>query len=146
MNGYILELIKETVNDEKESNTNKLYRMFWINILEQFKKNPINYDIFLWVKGKGNNYYNLIYYNDNKLTEVLFKMTKQEKEELKSMLLEDGFTISDSIIKISRDKIIKFANSENKNENEEKAKIVKTVPETDLSMLDEFNYNKTKKC
>lgn len=146
MNSYILELIKETVNDEKESNTNKLYHMFWINILEQFKKNPINYDIFLWVKEKGNNYYNLIYYNDNKLTEVLFKMTKQEKEELKSMLLEDGFTISDSIIKISRDKIIKFANSENKNENEEKARIVKVVPETDLSMHDEFNYNKTKKC
>ena len=55
MNNYILELIKETVNDEKESNTDKLYRMFWINILEQFKKNPINYDIFLWVKEKGNN-------------------------------------------------------------------------------------------
>ena len=142
MNSYILELIKETVNDEKESNTNKLYRMFWINILEQFKKNPINYDIFLWVKEKGNNYYNLIYYNDNKLTEVLFKMTKQEKEELKSMLLEDGFTISDSIIKISRDKIIKFANSENKNNNKEKTSIETVATENGYTMLDEFKYRR----
>lgn len=142
MNSYILELIKETVNDEKESNTNKLYHMFWINILEQFKKNPINYDIFLWVKGKGNNYYNLIYYNDNKLTEVLFKMTKQEKEELKSMLLEDGFTISDSIIKITRDKIINFANSDNKNNNKEKTRIETVATENGYTMLDEFKYRR----
>lgn len=109
MNNYILDLIKETVNGEKQSNVNKLYRMFWLNILEQFKHNSYNYEIFLWVKEKGNDYYNLIYYNDNKLTEVLFKMSCKEKDQLKMMLLEDGFTIDDSIIKISREKIVNFA-------------------------------------
>ena len=119
MNNYILDLIKEAVNKDKESNVNRLYRMVWINILEQFKTNPVNYDIFLWVKEKGNNYYNLIYYKDGKLNEMLFQMTKEDRETLKEMLVEDGFTINDSIIKISREKIISCARDDNK----EKVKI-----------------------
>ena len=138
MNNYILDLIKETVNSDKESNISKLYRMVWINILEQFKKNPINYDISLWIKERANDYYNLIYYNDNKLTEVLFKMTKQERETLKQMLLDDGFTISDSIVKISREKIISYANKE----TEEKPKATPIVQEIPINMIDEFKIKK----
>ena len=50
---------------------------------------------------------------------MLFQMTKEDRETLKEMLLEDGFTINDSIIKISREKIISFARDDNK----EKVKI-----------------------
>ena len=135
MNNYILDLIKETVYGDQDSNVNKLYRMFWINILEQFKKNPINYDLFLWIKEKGNDYHKIIYYDDGKMMEVLFKMNSTEKEELKNMLLNDGFTISDNIIKISREKIMAFAKSEL---DETKKVNHSAVPETGFNMIDKI--------
>lgn len=142
MNNYILDLIKEAVDKDNESNINRLYRMVWINILEQFKKNPVNYDISLWVKEKNNDYYNLIYYNDGKLTEILFKMTKEDRETLKQMLLDDGFTINNSIIKISREKIIDYAKGEKEPVKKQKIINYAEVPSTNISMIDETKIKK----
>ena len=113
MNNYILSLIDEAINGEKESNVDKLYRIFWISALEQFKLNPINNEIVLWVKEKGNDYYKLVYYCNSKFTELLFKMSKEDCQNLKQMLIDDGYIFNGTMISISRKTIIDFTKPKN---------------------------------
>ena len=133
MNKHILELIKEAVNSEKqEKSVERLYRIFWIYILDRFKQEPKNALISIVIMQKDNNYYNLLSYGDNKLTELFLKIPKEEKEPFFKMLSEDGFNITKSNISISRQKIIDFATKE-----ERQRKIV-AVPEIPINMIDEM--------
>ena len=135
MNNSILNLIKETVNSEKNNNIGSLYRTIWFSVLEQFRLNLKKSEMVLLLNEKVNEYYNLIYYTGESIVETQFKMTRQEKELLFKMLLDDGFKIKDSAISISREKIISYA-------TEKKSAIA--VPAVPINMIDEFKIKRHK--
>lgn len=135
MNNYILKLIKETVNSEEEKNVDRLYRMVWINILERFKQNPRDDVISLLITKKANNYYNLLYFGNNRITEIFLEMNGLEQEILKKKLIDDGFIIDDAKISISRQKIISYASKTQK---------TVAVPEQPINMIDTFKIKKYK--
>ena len=120
MTDNILNIIKETIDDD----INSLYYMIWINTLDQFKHN-INRDIIiLSITRKNENYYTLIHYNGNSIFEIIFKMTKKQKELLYNLLIKDGFDINNKTISISREKIINYIN---KSEGKEKIKTLENT-------------------
>jgi len=135
MNNYILKLIKETVNSEEEKNVDRLYRMVWINILERFKQNPRDDVISLLITKRANNYYNLLYFGNNRITEIFLEMNGLEQEILKKKLIDDGFIIDDAKISISRQKIISYASKTQK---------TVAVPEQPINMIDTFKIKKYK--
>ena len=138
MNNYILYLIKEAVNSEKEKNADRAYRIIWISILERFKQNPNETLLTLTILKMPNNYYNIIYHGDKKLTETTLEITNDEKDILKSMLISDGFNVEGSKISIKREKIISYANKP-KETNKNIA-----VPDFPVNMIDEYKIKRNK--
>ena len=130
MNNFILDLIKQTVNSDNEKNIDKLYRTIWINTLERFRQNPKEDKISLLLMKKSNNYYTLLYYGDKKNTETVFEMSKSEQSILNAMLVTDGFSIEESTISISREKIISYASKP------KDYKMIAAVPEIPINMID----------
>ena len=138
MNNYILNLIKEAVNSEKEKNVDRVYRIIWISILERFKQNPNEDILTLTILKMPNNYYNIIYHGDKKITETTLEIANNEKDILKAMLASDGFDIDGSRISIKREKIISYA-SKTKETNKNIA-----VPDFPVNMIDEYKIKRNK--
>ena len=109
MNNNILNIIKETINDDIDS----LYYTIWICVLDQFKHN-LKRDIVVLSLMKGNeDYYKIIHYNGKSIVEVSLKMTKTQKEKLFNQLINDGFDVNDETIKISKEVIKSYLNTNN---------------------------------
>ena len=107
MNNNILNIIKETINDDIDS----LYYTIWICVLDQFKHNLKRDTIVLSLMKENEDYYKIVYYNGKSIVEIVFRMNKLQKEKLYNHLINDGFDANDKTIKISRKTINSYLNT-----------------------------------
>ena len=137
MNKEILNLIKRTINEEKQNNIDIAYYEIWKNILILFKQKTNTDRLVIWFREKQNNDYTLSYNDkDEEVVEKHLTLNKYEKEKLYKMLLDDGFKITDWFIYISKSKILEYANQDTVKETKRK---VLAVPSEPINMLDTLN-------